>query len=78
MKRTRRSPQKFRGDLMEQDAIERGWNRAEVARLTNLSRMTVGRFFDGEFQTPRVAKLLADVLEKPVSRYFARRSKVAA
>lgn len=63
--------------LMEADAAERGWNQADLARVTGRHKATIGRFFTGETQTPRVAKDLADALGRPVRRYLVRSVKAA-
>lgn len=60
--------------LMEDDAAEKGWNQAYLARVIGRDRGTVSRFFTGEVQTPKVAKELADALGRPVRRYHIRRT----
>ena len=61
--------------LMEEDAAERGWNYAYIARVIHRDRSTVTRFFAGEIQTAKVAKELAEAFGHPVSRYLIRRAR---
>lgn len=70
--------------LMREDAAEKGWNVLDVAeevvrrarkrRAKAPARATVYRFFDGQFQTPRVASLIAAAIGQPLRRYLVRAS----
>lgn len=63
--------------VLEEDAAERGWNQADLARVTGLHKATVARFFSGDIQTAKTAKALADALGRPVRRYLVRKSAAA-
>lgn len=64
--------------LMNEDAAARGWNQVDLARVTGLHKATVARFFCGEVQTPKTAKLLADALGRTPRRYLVREKGRAA
>ena len=51
--------------------LERGWSSAELAKRAGATNETVRRIERGCSATPRTAKKLADVLEKPVTELFS-------
>lgn len=59
------------------DMAEKGWLPTDLARVAEVSDMTVSRFLSGERRTPRTAKKLADALGYGVRRYLIR-GKAAA
>lgn len=64
--------------LMTKDMAERGWNQADLARVSGRHKATIGRFFAHEIQTAGVAKDIADALGQAVSRYVVRVKTEAA
>ena len=60
------------------DMTLRGWNDFELARRAGVSSKTITRFLDGEVQTAKVAKRIAEALgRKTVRRYLSRVEAVA-
>lgn len=68
----------YDGQLLAEDAAEKGWEPRDLARKARgLSERTVYRFLSGEVQTPHTAKELARVVGQPISRYLIRAKAVA-
>jgi transcriptional regulator with XRE-family HTH domain len=57
---------------MQQDIAAKGWQPADLADRAGVARSTVSRFLNGEFQTARMAKRLAEALGYSVRRYIVR------
>ena len=60
----------FRTDLMLDDLALKGWSKFELSRRAHVSDQTVFRFFNGEFQTAKTCKKLADALGRSTRRYI--------
>lgn len=56
--------------LMERDMAARGWMKIDLARMAEVSDMTVYRWFDGRCRTAKTAKKIAFALGWPVERYL--------
>jgi len=70
--------QRFDADLMFTDMTLKGWQAADLAAKADVSRSSVTRFFDGSFQTTRMAKKLAAALGFSLRRYVHVRSSSGA
>jgi len=55
---------------MQQDIAAKGWQPADLADRAGVARSTVSRFLNGDFQTARTAKKLAETLGYSVRRYI--------
>lgn len=55
---------------MRDDMNAKGWQPADLADRAEVARSTVTRFLNGESQTARVAKTLAETLGYSVRRYL--------
>lgn len=64
--------------LVLDDMAEKGWLPTDLARMTELSDMTIGRFIKAEVQTPRTAKKIAEALGRTVRRYYIRNHQAVA
>ncbi len=60
---------RFDVERMRDDATAQGLNGAGLARLAQVSEMTVSRFWRGRAKSPVTAKKLADALGFPLQRY---------
>lgn len=69
---------RFNVVLMQEDMASKGWLRKDLARRAKTTGMSVGRFFNGESQTPPMAKKLARALGHDVDRYLIRASEAVA
>jgi len=71
---------RFNVAQMQHDIAARGWQPADLADKAGVARSTVSRFLNGEFQTARMAKRLAQALGYSVRRYIvtAEESKALA
>ena len=76
VRKQRRSP--WNVLLMEADRLSKGWNLSDLAAEAEVSVSSVTRFFDGEVQTPGMAKKIAIALGHPVSRYVIADHAAAA
>ncbi len=56
--------------VMKDDMALKGWLQTDLARVADVTDMTVTRFFRCERQTNRTAKKLAKALGRPLSRYL--------
>ena len=64
---------------MQQDLAAKGWQPTDLADRAKVARSTVSRFLNGEFQTARMAKRLANALGYSVRRYIvATEERVSA
>jgi transcriptional regulator with XRE-family HTH domain len=59
------------------DLASKGWQPADLADRAGVARSTVSRFLNGEFQTSRMAKRLAETLGYSVRRYLISSQAVA-
>jgi len=60
----------FDVDQMRRDMAAKGWQPTDLAQKAGISKSTVSRFLDGQFQTPRTAKKIATALGYSVRRYL--------
>ena len=60
----------FDVQLLAEDMAAKGWNKLDLARVAQVSDMTVIRFLRGERQTAPTAKKLATALGRSVRRYI--------
>lgn len=66
-------------DRLRDDMALRGWMPTDLARVAEVSDMTVSRFLRAEAQTAKTAKKLATALGYSVRRYFIpSRQRVAS
>lgn len=70
--------QRFDTELMAEDLARKGWLPIDLASKAGVAPSTVGRFLNGEFQTARTAKRLADALGYSVRRYIVSPTKATA
>ena len=68
---------RFDVDRMRDDIAAKGWQPADLADRAGVARSTVGRFLNGDFQTPRTAKKLAETLGYSIRRYLVSSKAVA-
>lgn len=59
------------------DIAGRGWQPTDLADAAGVARSTVTRFLNGDFQTARTAKKLAEALGYSVRRYLISSKAVA-
>lgn len=69
---------RFDVERMRDDIATKGWQPADLADRAGVARSTVGRFLNGEFQTARTAKKLAETLGYSVRRYLISSSRAVA
>ncbi len=67
---TLRPSVRFDVQLIVEDMAAKGWNKLDLARVAQVSDMTVIRFLRGEHQTAPTAKKLATALGRSVRRYI--------
>lgn len=67
----------FDADLMAEDIAAKGWTPKDLSKLADVADVTVYRFLNGEFQTPRTAKKLANALGYSSPRRYLIRERVA-
>lgn len=63
---------------MREDLDAKGWQPADLADRAGVARSTVGRFLNGESQTARMAKRLAETLGYSIRRYLISSTKAVA
>lgn len=68
----------FNVELMNEDMVAKGWLQCDLARVAEVSDMTVTRFFRGDHRTARTAAKLAAALGHELERYLERKNGAAA
>jgi transcriptional regulator with XRE-family HTH domain len=61
---------RFNVAQIQMDLAAKGWQPTDLADRAGVARSTVSRFLNGEFQTARMAKRLAEALGYSVRRYI--------
>lgn len=64
-------------ERMQRDMVAKGWQPIDLARRAKVAASSVGRFFSGEFQTPRMAKRLSKALGRGAAYYLVGDERAA-
>lgn len=77
MRTVRPAPFSYDIGKLQVDMAEKGWLPTDLARIAEVSDMTVSRFLSGERRTPRTAKKLATAMGFTIRRYLVRSTEAA-